>query len=62
MKNALALIVAAALAATAAALAAPARAHERWPAIPPEIGTRSPIDRAWIPYRCVDGPVYNFYS
>jgi len=61
MKNALALIGAAALAATAATLAAPARAHERWPAVPAEIGTRSPIDRIWIPYRCDDGPVYNFY-
>jgi hypothetical protein len=58
MKNASALIGAAAL---AAAFILPARAHERWPAIPPEIGTRAPIDRGWIPYRCEDGPVYNFY-
>jgi hypothetical protein len=58
MKNAFALIGAAAL---AAAFTAPARAYERWPAIPPEIGTQAPIDRFWIPYRCEDGPVYNFY-
>jgi hypothetical protein len=61
MKNALALIGAAAVAATAVALAGPVQAHERWPAIPPELGTLAPIDHAWVPYRCEDGPVYNFY-
>ena len=61
MRNALALI-AAALAAIAVAVAAPAQAHDRRPAIPYEVGAGAPIDRAvWIPYRCNDGPVYNFY-
>ena len=61
MRNAWALI-AAALAATAVAVGAPAQAHDRWPAIPYEMGTGAPIDRAvWIPYRCNDGAVYNFY-
>jgi len=61
MKSALALIGAAAVAATAAAFAGPAQSHERWPAIPAEIGTRAPIKRVWIPYHCDDGPIYNFY-
>ena len=43
MRNALALIAAAALAATAVALTGPAQAHDRWPDIPYEIdvGCRS---------------------
>ena len=62
MTNASALITAAALAATAVAFSGPAQAHERWPDIPPEVGAGVPIDRlAWIPYRCNDGPVNNFY-
>lgn len=61
MKSALALIVAA-LAAPAMAVGGPAQAHDRWPDIPYEVGAGAPIDRAgWIPYRCNDGPVYNFY-
>jgi hypothetical protein len=61
MRNTWALI-AAALAGTAGAVGGPAQAHQRWPDIPYEVGTRAPIDRAvWIPYRCNDGPVYNFY-
>jgi hypothetical protein len=61
MKSALALI-AAALAASAMAVGGPAQAHDRWPDIPYEVGAGAPIDRAgWIPYRCNDGPVYNFY-
>lgn len=60
MRNALAFTIAAAL--TAGALAAPAQAHERWPAVPPELGAGSPIDRfGGVPYRCDFGPVYNFY-
>jgi hypothetical protein len=51
------------LAATAAAFPTPAQAYERWPVIPPEIGTGMPVDGlVWIPYRCDDGPVYNFYQ
>jgi hypothetical protein len=61
MRHALALITAAALAAIAMGVPGPAQAHERWPDIPPEIGTAVPIDRVWIPYRCNDGPTYNFY-
>jgi hypothetical protein len=59
MRSAQALISAAALAATA--VSASAQAHERWPAIPEEMGTRSPLGVAWIPYRCSQGPVFNFY-
>ena len=60
MRNALALICAAALAVTALAFPGPSQAHERWPDIPDEVGVRVPID-GWIPYRCNDRPVYNFY-
>lgn len=60
MRNPLAFMIAAAL--TAGAVAAPARAQEYWPAVPPELGVRSPIDRfGGVPYRCDYGPVYNFY-
>jgi hypothetical protein len=60
MKNALAFMTAAAL--TAAAVSVPAQAHERWPAIPAELGPGLPIDRFdGVPYRCDFGPVYNFY-
>ena len=60
MKNALALI-AAALAAPAMAVGGPAQADDRWPDVPYEVGAGAPIDRAvGIPYRCSDGPVYNF--
>jgi hypothetical protein len=62
MRNALALVTAAALAATGVAFPAPAQAHDRWPDIPDEVGAGAPIDGVvWIPYRCTDGPVYNFY-
>jgi hypothetical protein len=62
MRNALALIAAAALAATGVALAGPAKAHDRWPDIPYEIGVGVPIAGVvGIPYRCNDGPTYNFY-
>ena len=50
--------------ATLAAMAAslPSQAHERWPVIPWEIGVGPPPARyAWIPFRCSDGPAYNFY-
>ncbi len=59
MRNALALM-AAALAATVVAVGAQAR--DQWPDIPAEVDVRAPIDGVvWIPYRCNDGPVYNFY-
>jgi hypothetical protein len=59
MKSVLALMVAAAL--TAIAVPEPARAHDRWAVIPNEIGV-APAGRAeWVPYRCSEGPVYNFY-
>jgi hypothetical protein len=62
MRNALALVIAAALNATGAAIAVPAQAHERWPVIPAEIGVAPRIDGVgWAPYRCAVGPVYNFY-
>jgi hypothetical protein len=62
MRNARALISAAVLAAAAAAFPRAAQAHDRWPVIPAELGTGSPIDGdVLIPYRCSDGPVFNFY-
>ena len=61
MKYALALTAVAALAATAMAIPEPARAHERWPDIPPEIGVRQLRPVGVFPYRCSDGLVYNFY-
>jgi hypothetical protein len=62
MTNASALITAATLAATALAFPGPAQAQEWWPDIPREVGKGAPIDGlVWIPYRCSDGPVYNFY-
>ena len=61
MRNALALITAAALTTVAVPLPESAQAHKRWPDIPAEAGVR-PVGRAgWIPYRCSDEPVYNFY-
>jgi hypothetical protein len=61
MKNALAMMIVTALAAAAVPLPQPADAQARWPAIPGEIGV-SMVGRAgWFPYRCTDGPVYNFY-
>jgi hypothetical protein len=62
MRNSLALVIAAALTATAAALAVPAQAQQRWPVIPDEVGVAPRIDRLdWLAYRCALGPVYNFY-
>jgi hypothetical protein len=59
MRNPSALPIAAALAVIAAF--PPAQAQERRPAIPAEQGVR-PVGRVgWLPYRCSDGPVYNFY-
>ena len=46
---------------TIAGFAGNARAHDIWPAIPPEIGVGSPAAYGWIPYRCVERPVANFY-
>jgi hypothetical protein len=61
MKNPLALMIAA-LAAVAVPLAVPAQAHDHWAVIPAEIGVPPVVgDAGWLPYRCNDGPVYNFY-
>ncbi|MFB9264525.1 hypothetical protein ACFFWD_15320 [Bradyrhizobium erythrophlei] len=35
--------------------------RELWPAVPPELGFRSPPPYGWIPYRCSDRQVLNFY-
>ena len=60
MRNVTAFMTAAGL--IVAALAMPAQAHERWPAIPAEIGVAPVVAGAgWAPYRCAFGPVYNFY-
>ena len=58
MRNALALMIAAAFAAIAVP---PAQAHERWPVIPYEIGFAPVGSAGWVPYRCSNGPAYNFY-
>jgi hypothetical protein len=61
MRNPLALLIVTALAAAAMSLPQPGYAGASWPAIPAEIGV-SQVGRAgWFPYRCSDGPVYNFY-
>jgi hypothetical protein len=61
MRNILALLIATALAAAALPVPQPAYAQARCPDIPGEIGV-SQVGRAgWFPYRCSDGPVYNFY-
>jgi hypothetical protein len=52
-------LVLAALAWTVSALPAPAQ--ELRPAVPPELGVRSPLPRVWLPYRCSAGPVENAY-
>ncbi len=62
MRNASALLIAAA----AAAIAAPsAQAGERGPVlipvIPHEYGVTSPGRVGWFPYRCSNGPAQNFY-
>ncbi len=49
------------IAAVAALVTQPARAGERWPAIPPEIGVAPIVGPTWSgAYRCSDG-AYNFY-
>ena len=62
MKTAFALTFTALLAAAAVPLTAPAEAGHRGVAvIPPEIGV-APLGPAGLgPYRCSNGPVYNFY-
>ena len=58
MRNASALIIAAAV----AAIAVPAaQAGELRAVIPYEIGVAPSGSAGWLPYRCSDGPVYNFY-
>ena len=56
MKRVLAL---AGLALNLTTLSAPAQ--QLFPVVPPELGPRSPLQRVWLPYRCSDGPVQNFY-
>jgi hypothetical protein len=60
MRTMPALTFAAALAAIVAS-SPPARAGERWPAIPEEAGVRPLAGVGWVPYRCSDGPVFNLY-
>jgi hypothetical protein len=38
-----------------------AQAYDGYPAIPPELGIHSPAGYGWVPYRCADWPVANFY-
>jgi hypothetical protein len=44
-----------------AAWAGPVLAYDGYPAIPPELGIRSPAGYGWVPYQCADWPVANFY-
>jgi hypothetical protein len=61
MRTALALMIAAAFTVIAVASAEPARAHDRWAVVPYEIGVAPAGSAGLLPYRCSDGPVYNFY-
>ena len=61
MRNALAIVSAAALAATVSIVPSRAQVYERWPAIPGEVATLPPLGAVWAPYRCSQAPVYNFY-
>jgi len=60
MRTASALTIAA-LTAIALAFAGPARAGERWPAVPEEAVPQQTGHAGWIPWRCADGPVQNLY-
>jgi hypothetical protein len=55
-----ALTFAAALVTIAASL--PAQAGALWPDVPPELGVRRIGELGLVPYRCVDGPVANYYD
>lgn len=62
MKNRWVTTIAAALVAIFAASAEPSMAHDRLIAvIPPEIGVPPLGPSGLFPYRCSEGPVYNFY-
>jgi hypothetical protein len=58
MRNAPALMIAAAL---AVSLSAPSHAHKRWPVVPTEAGARPVGSVGWVPARCSDGPAFNLY-
>jgi hypothetical protein len=60
MRNALALMIAA-LAGIAVPVSGGAQANERWPDIPGEQGVRLVGRVGWLPYRCSEAPVTNFY-
>jgi hypothetical protein len=60
MRNISALYVMTFLAAIVMSEAQPARAHDLQPAVPAEIGFRQ-LARGWVPYRCSEEPVFNFY-
>ena len=61
MKNTLALMAAAALAAIAVSSPEPTAARDRWPDVPPEIGVRRIGAVGEVPWRCSDGPAFNYY-
>ena len=61
MRNALAPIVAAALAAIAMSSSGPAQARALWPDVPYEIGVRRIGEVGLVPWRCSDGPAQNYY-
>ncbi len=61
MRNALVLIVAAVLVASAVSWPEPAQAGDRWPVVPGEMGVRAIGGIGSVPYRCSDGPAFNYY-
>jgi hypothetical protein len=44
------------------AVSQPAQAGTLWLDVPPEIGVRRIGEVGLVPYRCVDGPAYNYYD
>jgi hypothetical protein len=60
MRNTSALFVATVLAAIVVCQAKPAQAGEVRPSVPAEVGFRQ-LARGWVPYRCTEEPVFNFY-
>ncbi|SIO32563.1 hypothetical protein SAMN05443247_03983 [Bradyrhizobium erythrophlei] len=61
-RNTLAPIVAAVLAAIVASLPEPAQSRVLLPDVPYEIGVRRIGSVGEVPFRCSDGPAYNYYN
>ncbi len=61
MRNASAPIAAVVLAAIAMSVPEPAHARVLWPDVPYEIGVRRIGSIGEVPFRCSDGPAFNYY-